>query len=52
MGILPREGPLEQNWKNSQANKERLLEEFMLQSIRERMEEINIYQVLTFMFKI
>ena len=34
MGILPREGPLEQNLKNSQANKERLLEEFMLQNIQ------------------
>ena len=34
MGKLPREAPLEQNWKNSQANKDKLLEQFMLQNIQ------------------
>ena len=61
MGILPGEAPLEKNWKNSQANKDRLLGQFLLQNIQgKKMEEmkvlniykLNIYQVLTFIFRI
>ena len=34
MGILPGETPLEQNSKNSQANKNRLLEQLKLQNMQ------------------
>ena len=61
MGILPGEAPLEQNWKTTLGKQRQTIRAiYAAEYTREKMKEIkalniyklNIYQVLTFMFKI